>query len=103
VRAIIGRFLEHARIYVFHNDGNREVFASSADLMSRNMFKRVEICFPVENKKLQARILHDLDWYLQDNSQVWLLQPDGSYQRSQQQTGGATIQAQAMLLKELQA
>ncbi|GAB6140156.1 polyphosphate kinase 1 [Methylosoma difficile] len=102
VRAIVGRFLEHARIYVFHNDGNREVFASSADLMSRNMFKRVEICFPIENKKLQMRILHDLDWYLQDNNQVWLLQPDGSYQRAKLKEGGETIQAQTMLLRELQ-
>ncbi|MGZ8135764.1 MAG: polyphosphate kinase 1 [Methylococcaceae bacterium] len=103
VRAIIGRFLEHARIYVFANDGNQEVYASSADLMSRNMFKRVEICFPIENKKLQARILYDLELYLKDNTQVWLLQPDGSYQQAPHIDGGESIEAQALLLKELQA
>ncbi len=103
VRAIIGRFLEHTRLYVFANDDNREVFASSADFMSRNMFKRVEICFPIENKKLQTRILHGLEWYLRDNNQVWLLQPDGSYQRAQQQKGEEAIEAQSKLLSELQA
>lgn len=81
VRAIIGRFLEHTRVYVFGNDGNTEVYAASADLMHRNMFRRVEICFPIENKKLQERILHDLDGYLGDNSQAWLLQTDGHYER----------------------
>jgi polyphosphate kinase len=81
VRSIIGRFLEHTRVYVFSNEGNTEVYAASADLMHRNMFRRVEICFPVENKKLQERILHDLEGYLKDNSQAWLLQSDGSYSR----------------------
>ncbi|OYV15957.1 MAG: polyphosphate kinase, partial [Methylococcaceae bacterium NSP1-2] len=80
VRSIIGRFLEHARIYAFANDGNQEVYASSADLMNRNMFRRVEVCFPIESKRLSNRILHDLDLYLKDNSQAWLLQSDGSYQ-----------------------
>lgn len=102
VRAVIGRFLEHARIYAFANDGNQEVYASSADLMNRNMFKRVEICFPIENKKLYSRILHDLDLYLRDNSQVWLLQSDGSYQKKQQAGNEESIQAQNLLLHELQ-
>jgi len=102
VRAVIGRFLEHARIYAFANDGNQEVYASSADLMNRNMFKRVEICFPIENKRLYSRILHDLDLYLRDNSQVWLLQPDGSYQKKQQAGNEESIQAQNLLLHELQ-
>ncbi|MGZ8164212.1 MAG: polyphosphate kinase 1, partial [Methylobacter sp.] len=57
VRSIIGRFLEHARVYAFANDGNQEVYASSADLMNRNMFRRVEICFPIESKRLYNRIL----------------------------------------------
>ncbi|NOT84093.1 MAG: polyphosphate kinase 1, partial [Methylococcaceae bacterium] len=82
VRSIIGRFLEHARVYVFSNEGNTEVYAASADLMHRNMFRRVEICFPIENKKLQERILNDLEGYLKDNSQAWLLQSDGSYHRA---------------------
>jgi len=103
VRAVIGRFLEHARIYVFANDGHQEVFASSADLMSRNMFKRVEVCFPIESKRLAARILHDLNLYLQDNSQVWFLQPDGSYRQLPRNGGEKTVQAQTLLLCELQA
>ncbi|MFI3138479.1 MAG: polyphosphate kinase 1 [Methylococcaceae bacterium] len=81
VRSIIGRFLEHTRVYVFANEGHTEVYAASADLMHRNMFRRVEICFPIENKKLQERILHDLEGYLKDTAQAWLLQSDGSYSR----------------------
>ncbi|MCX7086519.1 MAG: polyphosphate kinase 1 [Methylococcales bacterium] len=81
VRSIIGRFLEHTRVYVFANEGHTEVYAASADLMHRNMFRRVEICFPIENKKLQERILHDLEGYLKDTAQAWLLQSDGSYTR----------------------
>ncbi|MDD2725617.1 MAG: polyphosphate kinase 1 [Methylovulum sp.] len=103
VRAVIGRFLEHARIYVFANDGHQEVYASSADLMSRNMFKRVEVCFPIENKRLAARILHDLNLYLQDNSQVWFLQPDGSYRQLPPTGNEVSVQAQTLLLRELQA
>jgi polyphosphate kinase len=103
VRSIIGRFLEHERIYVFANDGNQEVYASSADLMNRNMFKRVEVCFPIESKKLQIRILHDLDLYLNDNRQAWLLQADGSYQRVTRAEDDAEFrQAQTQLLIELQ-
>lgn len=79
VRSIIGRYLEHTRVYMFENGGNQEVYASSADLMNRNMFRRVEVGFPIESKRLKQRILGDLDCYLQDNSQAWLMQSDGSY------------------------
>ncbi|MGZ8193496.1 MAG: polyphosphate kinase 1 [Methylobacter sp.] len=103
VRSIIGRFLEHARVYAFANDGNQEVYASSADLMNRNMFRRVEICFPIESKRLYNRILHALDLYLKDNTQAWLLQPNGSYRRALQAKGEEPVQAQTMLLHELQA
>jgi polyphosphate kinase len=103
VRSIIGRFLEHARVYAFDNDGSPEVYAASADLMNRNMFRRVETCFPVENKKLHGRIMHDLDLYLKDNTQAWLLQADGSYQCLQPGSDEAPIQAQTMLLTELLA
>ncbi len=80
VRSIIGRFLEHTRVYVFANDGNWEVYAASADLMDRNMFRRVETCFPIEDKKLHDRVLNDLQMYLKDNAQSWLLEADGHYQ-----------------------
>ncbi|MFA5983316.1 MAG: polyphosphate kinase 1 [Methylococcaceae bacterium] len=103
VHSIIGRFLEHARIYAFENDGNPEVFASSADLMNRNMFRRVEVCFPIENKKLQNRIRHDLDVYFNDNSQTWLLQVDGSYKRALPLGSEDSLQAQSIMLHELQA
>jgi polyphosphate kinase len=103
VRSIIGRFLEHGRVYAFGNDGNQEVYTSSADLMNRNMFRRVEILFPIENKRLHNRILHDLDLYLQDNTQAWVLQPDGSYQRLTQAADEEPVQAQTMLLNELLA
>lgn len=100
VRSIIGRFLEHSRVYYFENDGKPEVYASSADLMDRNMFRRVETCFPIENKKLYERIRHDLDYYLKDDNQAWLLQSDGSYKRLTP-IHSAGFQAQIALLEEL--
>ncbi|SJM92725.1 polyphosphate kinase 1 [Crenothrix polyspora] len=103
VRSIIGRFLEHTRVYAFANNGNQEVYASSADLMNRNLFQRVEICFPIESKKLHNRILHDLDLYLQDNTQAWLLHADGNYHRVQKTDAEPAIQAQNLLLQELHA
>jgi polyphosphate kinase len=100
VRSIIGRFLEHTRVYVFENDGNPEIYASSADLMNRNMFRRVETCFPIENKKLHDRIMHDLECYLKDDSQAWILQSDGSY-KQMQPVGDEPYQAQMVLLEEI--
>lgn len=79
VRSIIGRFLEHTRVYYFQNDGNDEVFCASADLMERNLYKRVETCFPVSSKKLAQRVKNDLETYLLDNCQSWQLQLDGHY------------------------
>ncbi|MEI6745796.1 MAG: polyphosphate kinase 1 [Methylococcaceae bacterium] len=102
VRAIVGRFLEHSRIYAFENDGAQEVYASSADLMNRNMFKRVEICFPIENKKLSQRIWRNLELYLSDNSQAWLLQSDGLYNRAMRAEDEPMIQAQTVLLLDAQ-
>lgn len=83
VRSIIGRFLEHTRVFYFENNGEPEVFAASADWMGRNLFKRVETCFPIENKKLRGRVINDLELYLKDNTQAWLLQQDGSYLRAE--------------------
>jgi len=82
VRSIIGRYLEHTRVYMFENGGKQEVYCSSADIMNRNMFRRVEACFPIENKQLKERILKDLNCYLKDNSQSWIMQSDGSYLQS---------------------
>lgn len=82
VRSIIGRFLEHARVYAFMNGGDWAVYAASADLMTRNLFKRVEVCFPITDKKISERILGDLNANLKDNSQAWLLQANGEYLRA---------------------
>ncbi len=79
VRSIIGRFLEHTRVYYFQNDGSDEVYCASADLMERNLYKRVETCFPVTAKKLAQRVKNDLETYLLDNCQSWELQTDGHY------------------------
>lgn len=81
VRSLVGRFLEHTRIFYFENAGNPKLYCASADWMERNLFQRVETCFPIENKKIRKRIIEDLHTYLQDNSNTWLLQTDGSYAR----------------------
>jgi polyphosphate kinase len=99
VRSIVGRFLEHSRVYSFENDGEPELFCSSADCMSRNMFRRVETCFPVENKKLADRIRGELDLYLRDDSQAWIHQPDGLYARADANATGG-LEAQSFLLEQ---
>jgi len=82
VRSIVGRFLEHTRVFYFHNDGDYDLYLSSADWMGRNFFQRVETAFPVEDKKIRQRILKDgLELYLADNSDAWVLQKDGEYKR----------------------
>ncbi|WP_288461864.1 polyphosphate kinase 1, partial [uncultured Pseudomonas sp.] len=81
VRSIIGRFLEHSRIYYFLNGGDEKLYLSSADWMERNLDMRVETCFPVEGKKLISRVKKELEGYLTDNTQAWVLQEDGSYIR----------------------
>jgi polyphosphate kinase len=81
VRSIIGRFLEHSRVYYFLNDGKEEFYCSSADLMYRNMFKRNESCFEIRQKRMKEQIRHDLELFLADNCQAWELNGDGSYTR----------------------
>jgi polyphosphate kinase len=79
VRSIVGRFLEHSRIYYFENGGDEQIFLSSADWMTRNMERRVEILFPVEAKRLKQRLKDILFVYLQDNVKARQLNADGSY------------------------
>jgi len=79
VRSIVGYFLEHARIFYFYNDGKEEVYMASADWMPRNLDKRVEIMFPVEDEKLRAQALHILDIQLADTLKAHVMQKDGSY------------------------
>jgi polyphosphate kinase len=97
VRSIIGRFLEHSRVFYFHNDGNPEIYGASADWMERNFFRRIEVAFPIERKEHRERIIADLELYLADNVQAWNLQADGTYVR--QATEGPAISAQSALLQ----
>ncbi len=100
VRSIVGRFLEHTRVFYFLNGGDEEIFGSSADWMDRNLHRRVESCFPVEEKKLRERMISELKYYLEDNTHAWLLQSDGSYLRV---TPGEEppVSAQQRLMDEL--
>ena len=79
VRSIVGNFLEHSRIFYFENDGYPEIYMGSADWMPRNLDRRVEILFPVEDEKLKARICHILEVQLADNVKAQYLRPDGTY------------------------
>src|SRR5271166_738052 len=96
VRSIVGRFLEHSRLYDFRNAGKREVYCASADWMDRNLFRRVEVAYPVEPAELKARIAEDLKLYLADDCQAWQLDSSGEYTR----VGGGhgEVSAQARLL-----
>ncbi len=100
VRSIIGRFLEHTRVFVFRNLPCR-VWLSSADWMDRNFFRRIELAFPVLDKKLADRIMKEgIQPYLDDNAQAWLMQPDGGFKRRKRGRGKAQC-AQVALLKTL--
>jgi polyphosphate kinase len=82
VRSVVGRFLEHSRVYYFENGGVSEIFCSSADWLERNLLRRIEICFPVLDRKLAARVYdEEIDNYLADNTQAWQLLADGTYVR----------------------
>jgi polyphosphate kinase len=83
VRSIVGRFLEHSRVYLFHRGGREVVLCASADWMERNLFHRVETCFPVEDEKLAHRVKTEgLEEPLRDDAQAWVLQSDGRYERA---------------------
>ena len=101
VRSIIGRFLEHDRVIYFANNNAAEVFLSSADWAERNLYRRVEIAIPIENPALQQRIIDELQYYLQDNTQAWLLHADGSYTRLTPDPSQEVIIAQQKFLQNL--
>jgi polyphosphate kinase len=102
VRSIVGRFLEHSRVYWFANAGDSELYCSSADWLERNLLRRVETCFPVVDPELAARVKHEvLDNYLADNVSAWELQADGQYVRVTLGDDAMPHSAQTTLLAKL--
>jgi polyphosphate kinase len=101
VRSIVGRFLEHSRVYYFLNDGEEEYYCSSADWMERNLLRRNESCFEIRQKRLKEQILHDLELYLADNCQAWALHGDGSYERLVPADDELPVSAQESFLEQL--
>ncbi len=103
VRSIVGRFLEHTRVFYFSNAGAQpRLYCGSADLMDRNMFARVEVCFPIENDALQQRIIqYGLLNYMQDNQQAWTLKSNGVWERVTAHEHKTAYSAQQVLLDKL--
>jgi len=100
VRSVLGRFLEHSRVFCFDNDGDTEVFCASADWMGRNLLRRVETCFPIRDNALRRDVIaQGLSPYLSDNSTTWQLKSDGSYQRVSSR--GQERNAQLALMQKL--
>ena len=100
VRSVIGRFLEHHRIYYFYADGEEKLYLASADWMERNFFRRIEVCFPVLEAKLKKRVIKEgLRIYLNDNCQAWDMDGDGNYRMKPSRRVRAC--AQDLLLGEL--
>jgi polyphosphate kinase len=99
VISIVGRFLEHSRIFYFYNNGEEEIYLSSADMMQRNLDRRVEIAFPIENFKLKKEIITTLfKYYLKDNVKARILNPDMTYTFCQCKEGEKKINAQELLM-----
>jgi len=102
VRSIVGRFLEHSRIYYFRNDLAQDVYLSSADWMNRNLLRRIEVAFPIYDKALKRRVMAEgLRPYLKDNVNAWELNSDGSYHRKKTRPKQARFCAQQFLMQAL--
>ena len=96
VRSIVGRFLEHSRIFYFRNGGDERVWLSSADWMDRNFFRRIELCFPVQDAKLKRRVISEgLKPYLEDNMQAWEMDGEGGYTRKRAARGPKAVKRNA--------
>lgn len=103
VRSIIGRFLEHSRVYYFHAGGAGRLYLSSADWMERNFFRRMELCFSIEDAGMKRRLYEDLEAWLGDECEAWELQPDGSYLPLRPRGGEGAVAAQTALLRRFAA
>jgi len=101
VHSIVGRFLEHDRVYWFHNNGNDQVYLSSADWMPRNMTQRIEQAVKIKQKSLKKRLIKNLQLYLMDNQQRWELDADGNYHRIKATDQEEKVSAQQVLLQQL--
>ncbi len=102
VRSIIGRFLEHSRIYYFRNDLQHDVYLASADWMNRNLFRRIEVAFPVLEKAQKKRVISEgLEPYLKDNVNAWILDSEGEYQRKKLRSKQQSFCAQQYLMQNL--
>ena len=99
VRSIVGNFLEHARIFYFYSGGNEEVFMGSADWMPRNLEKRVEIVFPVEDEQIKKEVMHILDIQMKDNVKASILQADGTYTKPDKR-GKTLVNSQEYFCRE---
>lgn len=101
VRSIVGRFLEHTRVYYFHNDGDVKLYCASADWMGRNLFSRVETCFPIEDTKLRKQIIeHGLLNYLKDNVRAWELDEHEQWHRVSPKNEQKVFIAQQQLMDQ---
>jgi len=102
VRSIVGRFLEHTRIFYFFNDGNEEIYLSSADMMQRNLDRRVEVTFPIEDPSLKQELIKTVIKYsLKDNVKTRKLNPDGTYTLLRPQDGEKKIISQEWLMNHV--
>ncbi|HOV91866.1 MAG TPA: polyphosphate kinase 1 [Candidatus Kapabacteria bacterium] len=102
VRSILGRFLEHSRIFYFKNGGDGEFYLSSADWMSRNLHNRIEVMFPIYQKNLQNTLFNILNTNWRDNTKSWRLNPDGTYTKLKPAEGEEPFIAQEKFLEEIQ-
>ena len=101
VTSIVGRYLEHARVYYFENGGEPEVFIGSADLMPRNLNRRVETLYPVENHDIQRIVMEKIfKVHLADNVQARYLRADGSYERRHPTDGELPVNSQIRMIEQ---
>jgi polyphosphate kinase len=102
VRSIVGRFLEHARIYYFHNAGDAKIYFGSADLMPRNLNGRIEVLAPIISPALKENVMKQIVLpQLKDNIHAWVMRLDGSYVKQFPAKGAAVLDSQALMMTSI--